>query len=189
MALLKKHIKKIILIFLFIILVFFAFFLYQKYTDNSNALQVKYINSNAIVLKNILPITDEIGKNIKIDSAKPGTAGYVEFLIANNSKKSLDYEIYLTPQVEDGNKVDDKYIKLYLNNKDGESLKGFETNILPTFSELNVLSDLPASRLLYSGTLKGFQKEKLFFRTWIADNYGKSDESEIFKFDLNVRAK
>ena len=189
MALIKKKKLLFLLCIIVIAIVLGGYFIYQSKRDMDQALVVKYIDSNSVILKNILPLTDIVGKSITIDSARKGTAGYVEFIILNRSSKPLNYEIYLIPKNNSEYKVNDKYIKLYLSNENKEPYSGFDTNILPTYSELPILSDLPSGRLLYTGKLKGFGTEKMYFRSWIADNYGKYDESEKFEFYVNVKVK
>ena len=50
-----------------------------------------------------------------------------------------------------------------------------------------VVDDLPGSRILYKGSIKGYSIEKFDFKTWISDNYSNNNQQEEFNYSIRVR--
>ena len=179
----------IVVIFLLVASLYFFYFKKNNKENINNKFSVKFLTTDKVELKNILPVSDRLGKMMKLNSARDGTFGYIEFIIANKNNKPIQYDIYLTEQNLDEQKIESEYIKLYLSDINGKPYKGFDSNIIPSFHDLYALSDIPSARLLYSSNIDANSKEKFYLRSWLADNYGNIDESQYFQFDVNVKVK
>lgn len=176
----------IILLFIFSFLVFYIFNKNIK-TETSNNIDIDFIESERIDIKNTLPVSDKIGKAYNGEDSSNGLLGYSEFIIKNESSIDKKYEIFLTKNKINSPEISEKYIKLYLTDEKDTPVKGFEKNLLPTFSNLLALSEKPNGILLYRGKISAKLGMRFKFRVWISDTYTLNNEEELFSFNINVR--
>ena len=73
--------------------------------------------------------------------------------------------MYITKKELKENEIDGKYIKFYLIKQNGEEVKGYNKNRIPLYDDLLIVDDLPESRILYKGSIKGNSIEKFDFKT------------------------
>ncbi len=138
-----------------------------NYTEN---------DSSVINIDKALPISDEVGKKISNSNE------YFLFTVSNNFEDSINYEILLEPLV---NNLDNKYIKIYLTDKNDVPLKGYD-KIVPTVDQFQVNSSGMIS--IYNGVLKDKNDSQTFkLRIWISDSYVVDQNSSMFSFKVNVR--
>ena len=192
---LKKNKKQVVLALLivsclFLVSILFVFFYFNrgKSEDKNQLVSTSFKESQTIILKNTLPISDELGRNIDGVGTEEGIQGYVVMSIQNNTDKDVNYDIYITKK-EIEKEIKENYIKLYLTDEADNPLEGYEQNSVPTYNDIFSLVDFPAARLLYNGSLKGRENRKVVLRAWLSDSYAVSNEEKSFTFDVNVRAK
>ena len=136
-----------------------------NYTEN---------DSSVINIDKALPISDEVGKKISNSNE------YFLFTVSNNFGESINYEILLEPLV---NNLDNKYIKIYLTDKNDVPLKGYD-KIVPTVDQFQVNSSGMIS--IYNGVLKDKNDSQTFkLRIWISDSYVVDQNSSMFSFKVN----
>ena len=174
--------------------IFGVYYYHEKDKDNEKevvdkALQVEFNDSNEIMVKNILPLSNELAKNMDNTSAEEGTLGYMVFKITNPNSVDVDYEIYVTEKEKIVNPINKSYIKLYLTDDKKKPLEGFDTNLIPSFDELMILSNKADSRLLYQGRLEANKKETLILKSWLADTYTLINQDESYSFSVDARIK
>ena len=156
---------------------------------NKSKLEVSFSSASHIELKNILPLSDELGKKLDNGSVEDKAYGFLKFSVLNKRSKSVKYNIYIM-KTETGSKaINDKYIKFYLTNNENIAIKDFNKGRIPTYLDLVSLSSKPAARLIYSGNLGGNEKQEFILRSWVSDFYNMSDEDELFGFDVFVESK
>ena len=76
---------------------------------------------------------------------------------------------------------------MFLAKANGDIINGFDFNSVPSYDKLNAIDDLPGSRILYRGTIKGNSTERFDFKTWISDRYRNFDKDEEFVYKIGVR--
>ena len=152
-----------------------------------DALFVRFDTSDIISISNKLPISDDLGKNIT--GINENVHGYVEFSVKNITYDTVNYEVYLTPQIFSGKKIKDNYIKFYLTDQNNVPLSGFDKNLIPSYYDFFSLVDNASSKLLYSGSLDEQSEKNFKLRVWLSDTYAISDYVEKFSVDVNVRVK
>lgn len=194
----KKKNKSILFISLSMVMLFFILsgFLVslilkseEKNMSNKDGLEVIYNSSQNIGLKNILPMSDDLGKKLNDQSVEKGGYGYLSFTVKNRSDKRLDYNIYIIKNDDNENKINDKFIKFYLTDKSNNPMEGYNKNVVPTYLDLVSMSSLPAGRIIYSDSLEGNQEKSFILRSWISDFYNMVEEEELFDFDVFVKSK
>lgn len=176
------------LLFLLIILIISLYF-YNNKTNNliNDELDVKFDTSDIINISNVLPVSDTLGKSFSKDSVSEDIQGYVEFSIKNKIKRSVKYQIIVTVQNDSYKKIKENYIKFYLTDSDNNALKGFDSNIIPSFYSLKSINGKKYSKLLYEGILVDGETNNFILRMWLSDSYGKTDIKENFIVDVDVR--
>ena len=138
-----------------------------NYTEN---------DSSVINIDKALPVSDEVGKKISNSNE------YFLFTVSNNFEESINYEILLEPLV---NNLDNKYIKIYLTDKNDVTFKGYD-KVVPTVDQFQVNSSGMIS--IYNGVLKDKNDSQTFkLRIWISDSYVVDQNSSMFSFKVNVR--
>lgn len=192
---LKKNKKQVvtaisIVLILFVLSFVFSIFYFNshKQSNSSDDITVKFDKSKNIIITSDLPISDELGKKIDGKGTDTGIQGYMEISITNNLSRTVEYEIYIN-KIQLSDEIRGNYIKYYLTDEADNPLKGFEKNAIPTYNDLPVLMDLPGSNLLYRGTIKEKEKQKLILRSWLSDSYVVSNEQHSFNYDVYVRTK
>ena len=147
-------------------------------TLTSGYLSFNYTESdnNVINIDNALPVSDEVGKKISNSNE------YFLFTVSNNFEESINYEILLEPLV---NNLDNKYVKIYLTDKNDVPLKGYDKTV-PTADQFQTNSFGMIS--IYNGILKDKDDSQTFkLRIWISDSYVVDQNSSMFSFKVNVR--
>ena len=179
---------------LIIITILFVFFVLVAYVvktifndDVEKSLSIKSSDSLIINLVNNLPLSDSLAINNEKNSVSDDIFKNIKFDLINNDSKDLNYELYITKKELEDNEINGKYIKFYLTKQNGEELKGYNKNRVPLYDDLPVVDDLPGSRILYKGSIKGNSIEKFDFKTWISDNYSNNNQQEEFNYSIRVR--
>lgn len=158
-----------------------------KNVPNDTDISKNYLYGDKVELKNILPVSDAIGKEFTGEGTEKGIQGYLEFSIKSKVKDTVRYQIYLTKELVEGREISGNYIKFYLTNFNNAAFEGFNLNKLPTFDELSVISDKPGSKLLYTGELDSLGEEKFILRSWISDSYALGQYDEFFNYTVDIR--
>ena len=185
----KKIVLKIILyiFIIFILWLLLYFFIFDKGNSlDSSSLFIQFYNDDILEVTNKLPLSDELGKNDECDESSD-FIDCINFTIKNISSRNVNYEIYITKEYTKS-EIRGDYIIYYLNDG-SNSLKGFDTNILPSYKSLLSLSDKSYSKLLYSGNISSEEKKSFILKTWVSDSYTISDNLEKFRVNVNVRVK
>lgn len=156
-------------------------------SESADSLIVKSSDSLVVELVNNLPLSDKLAIENEKTSISDEIFNNTKFELINNDSKSINYEIYITKNDLDEDEINGKYIKIYLSKQNGEELDGFNENRVPLYDDLRAIDDLPGSRLLHRGTLKGNANEKFDLKSWISDNYSNNNEREEFNFSIHVR--
>ncbi len=180
----------IVCIFFVVAIVYFLFFYSNKdIEDKQKNLSVRFNSSDIILLKNTLPISDQLGKDNDGNTGEESVQPYLEFSVKNLNNKSMNYDIILTQQFTEKNQIKDNYVKLYLTDDKDTSMDGFQGNFVPTFYDFYYLTDKPSSKLLFSDSLEKGESKTYRLRVWLSDRYSISFEPEEFSFDVDVLAK
>ena len=186
----KKIVLKIILyiFIIFILWLLLYFFIFDKGNSlDSSSLFIQFYNDDILEVTNKLPLSDELGKNDECDESSD-FIDCINFTIRNISSEMVNYEIYITKEYNKS-EIRGDYIIYYLSDDNNNSLKGFDTNILPSYKSLLSLSDMPYSKLLYSGSISSDEKKNFILKTWVSDSYTISDNLEKFRVNVNIRVK
>ena len=186
----KQIVLKIIfsLFIIFLILFLLYYFIFDnKKSLNSSSLFIQFHNDDVLEVTNRLPLSNELGK--KDDCGESSDfIDCINFTVKNISSEMVNYEIYITKEYNKS-EIRGDYIIYYLSDDNNNSLKGFDTNILPSYKSLLSLSDMPYSKLLYSGSISSDEKKNFILKTWVSDSYTISDSLEKFRINVNVRVK
>lgn len=178
----------IIITVLFIVFVFGAYFIKSLiYNNLKESLTLKSSDSLVLELNNNLPLSDKLAIENDKDSISGEVFKNIEFDVVNNSSNSINYELYITKKELVENEINGQHIKMYLTKENGEILNGFNKDNIPNYDSLNVISDMPGSRILYRGTVKANSVEEFEFKTWIADSYVNFEKNEKFIYSIRVR--
>lgn len=154
---------------------------------NQDALEINFSQENKVLLNNILPVGDNLGKRFDGKGTEEGIQGYSEFELKNISEDKVNFEIYLTRKDTDTKCISENYIKCYLTDGADNALEGFHTNKIPTYKSLVVLNDKPNSKLLFKGNINSKSNLKFKLRVWLDDTYVISQNKESFEFTIGVR--
>ena len=73
----------------------------KKSASPSFLYHVDYAPSNSVVIKNILPVADSLGKTFDGSGTKEGVQGYTEITISNTDKVNHEYYILIDKQDSD----------------------------------------------------------------------------------------
>ena len=143
-------------------------------------------DSNTIIIKNILSVDDNFGRQILDDNG--GSYGYLEFSLENTQDVKRNYQIYIRKNKVYGDEINSKYLRFYLTDNDNNPLGSYQNNILPSYVDLNFMNNLPNGKLLYSGSLDSKEIQDFRLRVWITSNYVITDKEEAFSFEIGARA-
>ena len=166
-------------------LVLIIIFLGKKVFSSNKSDVVLVSDVSEIVVDSSLPVSDEFGRNLSDNNG--GSFGYLKFSIKNESSFSRKYQIYLTKKKLSESKINGVYVKFYLTNDKDKPFVGFDKNKLLNYNDLHYINDIPESKELFVGTLKGNELENFVLRVWVAENY-LSKNIRKFAFDISVRA-
>ena len=186
---LLKSISIVLLSLVAFLLIFAIFIKIDDYEKKSFKIDINYETNNNIELVTKLPISDSIAKNYTGKGIEKGIAEYKPFTISNPNSKKIEYEIFLTKSVNGVEDIRSNYIKLYLTDGNDNPVKGFESNIVKSYYDLYSLSDMPGSKLLYTGSLLPGETDSFILRSWLADSYIITQKVEDFNYSIDVRIK
>lgn len=178
----------IIISILFVVFVFGVYFIKSTFQlKKGDTLSIKSNDSLNIVLVNNLPLSDKLAISNDKSSVSDEIFSNIKFEIINKDSNEINYELYITKKDSDIDEISGNFIKIYLSKQNGEEVKGFNKNRVPLYDDLLAISDMPGSRILYKGTLKGNASENFDLKAWISDNYSNNHEKEEFRFSIHVR--
>lgn len=176
----------VIIAFLFILSVLIVIGIKRNFSSVSPDDVTFDADSNTVIIKSLLTVSDEFGKTISDDNG--GYYGYLEFSVTNNTDKKRNYQIYIQKNDINIKEIDENYVKFYLTDFNDHPFNKYSSNILPDYGSLNFLSDKPGCKLLYSSSLNGVETKRFKLRVWISDTYNISDEENAFTFVISARA-
>ena len=193
----QKNLKYILFLVAIIVFLFFCsvglVLLIKK--ANNDKLSVVEANdvvftadSNTIVIKNIISVSENFGKNIHEENG--GAFGYLEFDVENVTNLDRNFQVYITRKdpISDTKEINPNYITFYLTDFSNVPFSKYTGNKLPNYDDFDYISDKADSKEIYRGTLKANESGHYILRVWIADNYVISDTEESFSFEIGARA-
>lgn len=173
---------------LFVVFVFGAYFIKRTvYNNSKDYLSLKSNDSLVVQLNNTITLSDRLALENDKNSVSSEVFKNIKFEIVNNNSNNVNYELYITKKEKVDNEIDGKFIKIFLVKQNGDILNGYDVNNVPNYDNLNAIGDMPGSRILYRGTIKGNSSEKFDFKTWISDSYNSFENSEEFYYSIHVR--
>ena len=179
-GLLKK--SNIIFSILLIMLILLSFnlisYLYSKESNNMNYVVLDESN-NSVSITNILPLTDESGR--QIDSSKNDMVVYKEVVLSNKNNKTSKYRLLL--DVDSNSNIDPKFIKILVSDKDDNVLKKYDYTEVLT---LNKLDNKNNSYILLSSKLKKGESTSYIIRLWVSTFYTINKENENFYGNISI---
>jgi hypothetical protein len=189
----KKNKKQIIFALILVLCLFVLLYLFVLIKNNgdkdtSDWISTSYKESSDITIKNILPISDQLGKTIDGKGTEKGIQGYVEFTVTNNLNKKVYYDIFLKKNNRE-KEIKSNYIKLYLTDDADKPLVGVRNGVIPVFSDLKLSKNNPNLYFLASKMLDKGETSKLKLRAWLSDSYSVTNDSREFAFTIIVKAK
>ena len=184
-SIVKSLIIITILFFCFVLGAYVFKFAFNK--EKNKSLSIKSSDSLVINLVNNLPLSDNLAISNEKNSISDDIFKNIKFELVNNDVNDLNYELYITKKELKENEIEGKYIKFYLTKQNGEEVSGYNKNRIPLYDDLLIVKDLPGSRILYKGFIKGKSTEKFEFKTWISDNYSNNSQKEEFNYSIRVR--
>lgn len=184
----KKNYKKIIIALICLFLIFILLLFFTKNLDSTEyTVDVNFSGNDTIKLKNILAITDDLGKKLTGNGTKDGVQGFLEITLSNASQNNLNYEIYLQKN-KSANEIDNNYIKVYLTDENDNPLKGFDQNVIPSYKSLKVETKAPMNKILYCGKIDKNEKKKIKLRMWLSDSSPIDKNEQDFSVKVGVKA-
>lgn len=159
-------------------------------TVRSGGITFEYLEGDSVIdINDALPVSDEVGvkQTISFDFQ-------VSSAIRGNT--TVFYEVRAKSLTVD-NKIDNQYIKIYLEKKDGGD---FSTVLSPTAFKENPNTSLTNisvdtnTMLLYSGRFSGKKatttnySDEFRLKMWLSDKYLIDDVSRSFKIKVLVYA-
>ena len=179
-GLLKKN--NILFFVLLILLILLSFnlisFLYSKDSNNKNYV-VLDDSDNTISITNILPLTDESGR--QIDNSKNDMVVYKKIVLSNKNSKTSKYRLLL--DVDSNSTLDPKFIKILVSDKNDNILKNYDYTEALT---LNKLDNKNNSYVLLSSKLKKGESTSYIIRLWVSTFYTINKEKENFYGNISI---
>lgn len=186
---LNKRYLYVFILFICIFSILFIGFLIEKkkmYDDSKDYLEIKFESNDILKISNKLPLSDNLGKNIKYDDSLNGSVGYLDFSIVNKSLKSRKYNITINKHAVNSREINDNYIKVYLTDIDDKPLKGFSDNRVITYNELHFSKKNVENVVLFSDSVEKLSKKNYRLRVWVSDSYGISKLDEAIILDIGI---
>ena len=143
-------------------------------------------DTNTIIIKNIISVSEEFGKNIQDDNG--GAFGYLEFDVVNNTNVERDFQVYVTKQTPTTKEINSSYIFFYLTDFSNIPFSEYTGNQVPCFNDFYYIKNKTDSKSIFQGTLKANDTAHFILRVWIADNFTISNTEETFSFEIGARA-
>lgn len=131
--------------------------------------------NNILELTKVKAVSDFYGKYL--------LNNYFDFEVElpEDGNTNIQYDIIVK---DIGNKIDGKYVKVYLTDQKNKPLKGFESSV-PVYS---ALTDNLEGRIIYTSNLDGKENGKFRLRIWISDKYNK-EINEGLAYQVIVKMK
>ena len=183
----KNYVIYIFLVAILVVILVVFFIVIKSFYSKKNDIFIKYDSNSNIILSNLLPMTDIVGKEIKSDSHKNGVTGYIEFEVKSSVDKRVKFDIYLIKN-NLKNEIPTKFIKLYLTDEFDNVIKLNDSFEILTYYDLKDY-DNSENKLLYSGTIEDKKCKKFRLRMWVADTYELTLDERNFSAKLNVVQK
>lgn len=179
----------IVLILFILSFIIFSFLNDKNKLSNvdKDSLIVNFEKDKQITLKNILPVSDALGKEFDGHGSDDGIQGFLEFSVKNISDKKVSYQIFLTKNKGKSTEIAGDFIKLYFSDEKDNPLKGFDSNKIPTYNSLLFLENKPDSKLLFNDDIASGDEKKYKLRAWLSDLYAISASEESFEFRVEVK--
>lgn len=179
----------IVLILFILSFIIFSFLNDKNKLSNvdKDSLVVNFEKDNQITLKNILPVSDALGKEFDGHGSDDGIQGFLEFSVKNISNKKVSYQIFLTKNKSKSKEIAGDFIKLYFSDEKDNPLKGFDSNKIPTYNSLLFLENKPDCKLLFNDDIASGDEKKYKLRAWLSDLYAISASEESFEFRVEVK--
>lgn len=161
----------------------FAAYKLMIVTKNPNSIStdqvdVSFTESNSSInITNAMPTSDENGKTMEDNT--------FEFVVTTKAKSNVKVPYTISITTNDGNTLDDSFVKVYLV-KDGEEI------VNPTLvSNLAVYNERSNSKILYSNnsfnTKDGVKKEHYKLKVWVDESFDISNNtSKSYGLKVNV---
>ena len=161
----------------------FAAYKLMIVTKNPNSIStdqvdVSFTESNSSInITNAMPTSDENGKTMEDNT--------FEFVVTTKAKSSIKVPYTISITTNDGNTLDDSFVKVYLV-KDGEEI------VNPTLvSNLAVYNERNNSKILYSNnssnTKDGVKKEHYKLKVWVDESFDiGNNTSKSYGLKVNV---
>ena len=183
----KKKLTLFILVSIIILIISIVLFLIPREKSQAPTFlyEVEINPSRDVIIKNILPVSDMLGKSFDGTGTKPGVQGYAEITIINTDKVKHDYSIVVSKQ-ENNSQLSGNYIKFFLTDADDNPVGKFNKELSPVYESLEVHSLHPAYRIVETINLAPKEQKKFKLRTWLADSYVVSLDEEQFKYVIDV---
>lgn len=145
-------------------------------------------DTNIVSIDNSLPISDKVGKVLKLNQSSNEMNNYFEFTVDCNLTKNMSYsyEIYATKEAN-VNEIANSYVKIYLTDGDTDkALSLYDRSSVPTFYELEDSSMDVNSKTLYTGKCDSNTSKKFILRMWLSDTYTVNFSNKNFSMKINV---
>lgn len=161
----------------------FAAYRLMIVTENPNSIStdqvdVSFTESNSSInITNAMPTSDENGKTMEDNT--------FDFVVTTKAKLNVKVPYTISITTNDGNTLDDSFVKVYLV-KDGEEI------VNPTLvSNLAVYNERSNSKILYSNnssnTKDGVKKEHYKLKVWVDESFDISNStSKSYGLKVNV---
>ena len=160
----------------------------EKKVTNHNNVKLDINGDKELYVNNTYPMSDKLGKDLDVLNVADGVEAYLEFSVVNDTEEDQEYDLYITKSKDTNNEIKPDYIKIYLTDISGNPFEEYSRSMVPTFTYLNYISDLPSSKLLYNGTISSKSRRNFIIRVWVSDSYVSSLLKEEFKLELGVRS-
>lgn len=188
----KKQVFFALLIVIGLFILSFIIIIFTNYKNklsntDKNSLVVNFKENNRVFLKNILPVSDTLGKAFDGNGSDEGIQGYLEIFVRNTSKKTVSYQIFLTRNKSKTKEIAGDFIKIYFSDEKNKPLKGFDSNKIPTYNSLLFLNNKPDCKLLFEDRIDSGDEKKYILRAWLSDLYAIASNEETFDFSVKVR--
>jgi hypothetical protein len=174
-----------IFIFIFFLLVVILSCFFLKSPNYEKPLFIK-ISHNNITFNNSLPISDSLGKEMTYSKANRNIQGFSEITITNSNEDKMSYTLVITKKNNSEYQINDNYVKMYLTDENNNPIKGFETEMIPSFPDLKIFRNDSMRRVLYKDVIKKGEEKKFILRSWISDSYAISSQIEECSFVVEV---
>lgn len=168
----------------------------QTNTISTGTISLHLENKNgALSMKNVMPISDEKGKNLE------GDENVYDFSVQSNlsAQTTLNYEISVEKVSSNQEMLNDLSVRFYLQRF---GITGYEDTIITKIpqpfvplDEDSFLGSKKGSMILYSGTLSNTSdstqelKDNFRLRMWVSQDTIIDSVSRNFNIKLNVTAK